>query len=188
MMGKPNCSWPSNFRINGNLRPRLNWIWVSCFRPACVLCLIRGNMCAKYPRMGQTRIFTGSRIRKQRELLPVVLSKPKARRSLACTPVITPLTSHNPMRKIYELTAEDSMEKQSLKPVWKETTQAISISFARLVSLWEAAAGRPARAQPAGPVVSFFFSFRGLNIGGCLRALKENDKLGKNKHGSGPWF
>ena len=53
MMGKPNCSWSSNFRINGNLRPLPNWIWVSWFRQALLLCLIRGNMCAKYPRMGQ---------------------------------------------------------------------------------------------------------------------------------------
>lgn len=62
MIGKPNCSWSSNFRINRNLRTVLNWIWVSCFRQACVSCLIRGNTCAKHPWMGQAQIRTGLRI------------------------------------------------------------------------------------------------------------------------------
>lgn len=68
----------------------------------------------------------------------------KARRGDRLPARIALLTSHNPTRKIYELTGEDSMEKQFLKRAWKETTQAISISFARLdfFFLKEAAAGR----------------------------------------------
>lgn len=109
MIGKPNCSWSSNFRINGNLRPVLNWIWVSRFRQACVLCLIRGNTCVKHPWMGQTHIRTGLRVLQQLESASCCVRQGRA--SLACTPVITRLASHNPMTKIYELTAEDNMEK-----------------------------------------------------------------------------
>lgn len=78
-----------------------NWVRVSRFLRGLVLGLIRGNMCAKYPRTGQTQICAG--LEKQRG---------EGVSSWATmTAVLTPPTSADGERKIYELTAEDRMKK-----------------------------------------------------------------------------
>lgn len=90
-------------------------------------------MCAKHPWMGHTQIRTGLRILQQLQAASCCVRQDRASpASHGLHGRHYWLTSHNPMTKINELTAEDKMEKWSVSLYWEETTQVISIAFLRL--------------------------------------------------------